>query len=191
MVETQKDKDEQISRFFEGIMSLVPRGTEHPLWFAYADALASNEDGYARATGTSFSPKVEVRYDELRAALGDVQAALQEGVGPFAEKCLRVLTERCLDATDKAVGGQQRLLQTYRDKLDRDEHSGSHQDFIAALKNNPQWLERIPRGRGEGWKYSYNDIERTFSHKTPVPDRSWVHRLRSRELSKSVADDSE
>jgi hypothetical protein len=191
MVETQKDKDEQISRFFEGIMSLVPRSTQYPLWFVYADTLANNEDGYARALDTSFRSAAKDRYNELRKAVCDVRAALHEGIGPFTEKCLRDLTERYLEATDKAVGHHQRLLKSYQDKLDKDEHRGTHQLYRTALKSNPHWLERIPRGEGEGWKYTYSDIAKTFPPNAPIPDRSWDHRIRTAELAKSVADSSD
>jgi hypothetical protein len=182
MADAPKYTDEYLDRFFSGIMSLVPREPEYPPWFACADILAKNEEGYARAIDAKFTAHIKASYAELRLVLDNVRTGLDEGVGPLAEKCLRDYVENCLDKTDESVGGQQDMVNFWRNKLAEGVQRGPHHKFKVELAKHPEWLKRRPNGKG--WVTPYKDIVKALPRKFPVPVASTVHRIRTSALKK-------
>ena len=182
MPDTPKYTDEHLDRFFSGIMSLVPLESNYPLWFSQAVILADIEDGYARVMGMDFSAKVKSRYAELRLALGSVRGGLDEGTGPATEKCLRGYVKKCLEEIDKCTGNQEVIVKLWEGKQAKGERRSQYPKFMAELDKHSEWLNRVPRGEGEGWEYSYMDIIEALPNDISMPTKNGLWRIRTNRL---------
>jgi len=186
MPDTPKYTDEYIERSLSGIASLVSLESQYPRWFSYAVILADIEDGSAQAMDLEFKAAGKAAYKDLHSVLDNVRAALDEGAGPAAERCLRDLVTKCLEKIDTNTEKQKSLVRHWKGARAKGKRRGYHHKFAAELDKHPEWLERLTRGKGEGWQYSFKEIEKSLPSNFPMPSRATVDRIRFDKIARNT-----
>lgn len=184
--------DEGIAKFFAGIISALPIESQYPRWFSRAVILAKYEGGFAQMMGRPLAPTAKAAYEKLRLVLDDVREALDEGVGPATEQCLRDYVRKYLEEVDERADFQGTMVKRFDDEQAegiKRGHAAMEFNWMDELDKRPDWMERKPRGNGMGWKVSAQQIVDIIIRLEGCPedytlDPSTVTKERKRRLKK-------
>lgn len=156
------------------------------LWEATHFAVFGQQE-IERAWGKQLTDRVQAEFEVYLWTLMDIEEAFSEGMGSKGEKIAQLHQMIARDALLDAIGKQYANIDAWKKKFDagyRRKIGGKDFRWLAMLDDNPEWMERIPRGKGMGWKLSDKHIERILVTKLgdDAPDAATINRERNRRL---------